>query len=515
MESKKLLSLVILVAVLIIGSFFLGSAAAQQEFVEMGIFVIVSILLWIIVTLGKNTWIVIPIFLGWSGKVSILPLPFSVSNLAIMFALGMWFLHLGTRKETFNWTFKKFDILIFAVLAFLILAFFRNPVGIRALGGTDLIGGRPYVEVLIALGAYIMLCGTTPDRVWFDRIPVLTIIAGVILAIGGAVAFFIPQVGIYLYQFYTGFVPDMTEFIGDTSSSGESQSVGRSTFLGILSSALVYYLYATKPPISNALPTNPLRMLLLTVSLVATLLSGFRGSLANQGGVFIIATVAWSGMKGVILTIVIATVVVVTIFFASVTVELPYQVQRVASFLPGDWDQKVVRSSKESTEWRVEMWREALYGDGIRNKWLGDGFGIKASEIAYHNKQKMMGTMSKDDDQRFHVLNGSLHSGPLTAVRYVGGVGLFFYLLLAVSVAVGYAKLWKMCINLNEMLIVGFFAIPAIYHPFAYTFLFGAFERDFPRLLISAGLLVMCTNLANARIRERRQEELKRSLASS
>ena len=506
MNSQKIGSLIAIIAVIVIGSSILGSSAAKGDLVQLGGFIAIVVSVAIFVIFGKSTWVLIPVFLLWDGRIAILPLPFSVSNLAIIFSVGVWCLNLLSRREVIRWDLKKIDILVGLTLCSLFLSFARNPVGIRALGETDLVGGRPYFEVAMAFVAYVMLCSIRPDLRWFNRIPILSVAAAAILAVGGAVAFFVPQIGIYMYQFYSGFMPNMEEFRNPGGGGGQAYGIGRAGYLSPLSVVLVYYLYAIRPPIKNALPTHPWGFIGLSIAALCALLSGFRGVLGAQGVFFLLGSAVWSGIRGILLTIGAAMVAIAGISFSSTLVTYPDKIQRAVSFLPGDWDDRVVRSGQESTDWRVEMWEEAMYGKGIRNKWLGDGFGIPQSEIDYFQKKELAGIATTEDQHHFNILAGSLHSGPLTAIRFVGVVGLILYLLLAFAIAVGFTKLWRSCIQYRENIMVGFFALGALYHPFKFIFIFGSYDLDFPKLLVSAGLLVLCRNLVSSQ-REKEAKE--------
>ena len=62
---------------------------------------------------------------------------------------------------------------------------------------------------------------------------------------------------------------------------------------------------------------------------------------------------------------------------------LPPNVQRALTFLPGTWEQRYKDDAEGSTEWRVEVWKVALFTERwIKNKWLGDGLGFSAAELA-------------------------------------------------------------------------------------------------------------------------------------
>ncbi len=494
MNSKSILAVAALAVTIILGSFILGSAVAQVDLIKLGGFVVAVVAIGLFIILKKNVWILIPIFFSWSGNVGILPIPFSVSNLSIMFCLAVFGLQVGTRRERIRWRPGTIDFFIGLVLVSVMISFVLNPVGIRAFGSTGLVGGRPYFEVIVGLLGYIMLCSVRPNADWLNRAPVFTMIMAAVMAVGGTIAFFIPQTGIILYQFYSGFLPDVKELLGGNELD-KGTGVGRSGYLSPLAVSLAYFIYAKRAPIANLSPTHTKSLLGLMIAAVLSLLSGFRGVLGGQGIFFVIASTAWQGFRGFLLTIMIAVVALSGIYFISATVTLPDRIQRPLSFLPGEWDRRVKDTGSESTDWRVGMWEEALYGDGIQNKVLGDGFGIRSTEVSYYRKRLAMRQISTQEEQQYYILTGNLHSGPLTAIRYVGVIGFILYTILIIYIAVRFFRLWRSCINRREAVLVGFFALPATYLPLKYLFVFGSFNVDFPQSLITAGMLVLCQNV--------------------
>ena len=494
MNNKSILAVAALAVTIILGSFILGSAVAQVDLIKLGGFVVAVVAIGLFIILKKNVWILIPIFFSWGGNVGILPLPFSVSNLSIMFCLAAFGLQVGTRRERIRWRPGTIDFFIGLVLVSVMISFVLNPVGIRAFGSTGLVGGRPYFEVIVGLLGYIMLCSVRPNVDWLNRVPVFTVIMAAVMAVGGTIAFFIPQTGIILYQFYSGFLPDVKELLGGNELD-KGTGVGRSGYLSPLAVSLVYLIYTKRAPIANLSPTYAKSLLGLIIAAVLSLLSGFRGVLGGQGIYFVIASTAWQGFKGFLFTIMIAVVALSGIYFISATVTLPDRIQRPLSFLPGEWDRRVKDTGSESTDWRVGMWEEALYGDGIQNKVLGDGFGIRSTEVSYYRKRLAMRQISTQEEQQYYILTGNLHSGPLTAIRYVGVIGFILYTILIIYIAVRFFRLWRSCINRREAVLVGFFALPATYLPLKYLFVFGSFNVDFPQSLITAGMLVLCQNV--------------------
>src|SRR5205823_5458568 len=88
--------------------------------------------------------------------ITAIPLPFKASELVILLAFGSFLvlkaLKLIRRKPTLD----AVDFFLLLTLLMLTQAFIRNPTGIEVMN-SDRIGGRPYVEVGLALIAYWVL----------------------------------------------------------------------------------------------------------------------------------------------------------------------------------------------------------------------------------------------------------------------------------------------------------------------------------------------------------------------
>ena len=72
------------------------------------------------------------------------------------------------------------------------------------------------------------------------------------------------------------------------------------------------------------------------------------------------------------------------------------------------------------------MWKEIPKGTRyISNKIMGDGFGFSRAELsAMERQQFLIGEISQEDS----MIIGSFHNGPLSAVRFVGIVGMLLLL---------------------------------------------------------------------------------------
>lgn len=485
MDSKKTVLIIAVVAVVLVGSTILGVAVGSSDFETIGGFLVVAAALAAFLGLGRNIWLLIPIFAAWSGNIKVLPLPFSVSNIAIGFAVACWLLLLVTRRIRLSFRFDTLDIWIVALLLVLFFGYLRNPVGLAALANNSNVGARPYFEIVVALCGYFMLANQRPTLKALRSVPPAILVASIVLAIGGTVAYFAPQIGIRLYIFYTGFFPNL-----DTGEYGVvEQSIGRAPFLRPLGFTVLLILFATRPPFTNLLPTRPLRLFGFASGMLLVLLSGFRSAFGAAGLFFVVGSFLWWRGRGLILCVVMAVLAIGGIVAVQSFYPLPDRLQRPLSFLPGDWDAHVVRSVEESTEWRVEMWNIVVNGNSVGNPWIGDGFGFPASELAYYGFLQQSGQILPQQLATFYLLTGDIHSGPLSTFKFVGILGLLLFASTAIHVAIRYLKLWRSIRDPLYHLPVGFFAIQAIYFPIEFLFVYGNFKTDLPELLISVGIL--------------------------
>lgn len=488
--SQKILTLAVVFAFIIISSLFLGSAVGQQDTGTVMIAVTVIILVAMFAGLGKHVWIVVPLFVSWSGSVPILPLPFSVSNLAVGFACTAWVLMLATRKIQSTYRLGMIDGLIFITLMLLVLGYFRNPVGVAAIRSGANVGARPYVVIVIATVGYLMLASQRPKLEVVAALPKWSLISAAAIGIGGTIAYFLPAIGIYMYQFYTGFKPNVGAILDPTAVS---ESVGRAGFLRPFALAGVAYVGARCFPMKALTPRQWGLALLLMIGTVLALLSGFRGTLVAIGFYFVFACWLWKRMAGVMACVMIGLIGIMLLIGIQQAVPLPERVQRTLSFLPGDWDQDVMDNAENSVEWRVEMWETVLTGDSISNWYIGDGFGFPRSELEYFTELYVSGAATPDQLATYFIITGGLHSGPLSAAKFVGIFGFVLYMVLAIVIAYRFVKLWGRIYRYGESrplhVTVGFFAIQAAYLPLKFVFIFGAYNNDLAPLILSAGVL--------------------------
>jgi O-antigen ligase len=166
--------------------------------------------------------------------------------------------------------------------------------------------------------------------------------------------------------------------------------------------------------------------------------------------------------------------------------------QRALSFLPGKWDYEAKAAAEESSEWRFYMWQQALTTpEFIKNKLLGDGFGFSAYELQIMQQEVPNGgsPFIGGDRQESQLIQGTFHSGPISAIRFVGYVGLVLYLVLSFVAAFYAWRLIRTTAATSFFPLALFIGISVIYGPIEYIFVFGGYESGFPRTIFLCGML--------------------------
>jgi hypothetical protein len=178
---------------------------------------------------------------------------------------------------------------------------------------------------------------------------------------------------------------------------------------------------------------------------------------------------------------------------------LPPNIQRSLSFLPGTWEKRYLDDAENSTEWRMEIWKEALLSDRwISNKILGDGLGFSAKELQYQMNSETPGSSIGVSGLSAHheaiLANGDYHSGPVQTVRTIGYAGLLVLLLFQIRLAVHAHRQIQRCRGTEWFPLALFIGIPLIVAPIFFVFIFGTFASASAGLLLGTAMVRMLEN---------------------
>ena len=306
----------------------------------------------------------------------------------------------------------------------------------------------------------------------------------------GIMTQFFPYTVPIIAPFYSGISVEsyLAEQIGVTPNSYRVGS------LSTVSLTLAGVLTAYFRPISLIFFTRPLWSIVFYLACVAGLLAGFRSGLVYLGVIFVVSSYFFGGLKdvaGVLTSVIVAVVLIVAVQASGVSVHPA--AQRALSFIPGPWDSDIVDAANSSTDWRVDMWKIALEGEHyIKNKLMGDGFGFSAYELQIQMQAAWGGAgYIGANATEAQLVTGAYHSGPLSAIRFVGVVGLLLFTTFIVACAIYAFQTIALAKGTPFFAPALFIGTPMIYKPFEYWVVFGAFDSDLPTAIFR----LACMNL--------------------
>lgn len=484
-----LLGLVIAGGILM--AFLLGSFVAHGDFAKIGIFAAGTVAAAICLGLGKRVWLLIPLTWLLSGRISVLPLPFSVHDLGIFAAFATFVGLMVFKKLPPLDKFKKCDLLLFLNFFYLGSVYLRNPVGTQAMG-SEMVGGRPYLDVLVALLAYWVLHHVVLNGKEGKYLPFLMSLGATIVGALGILTMKFPSLVPIIAPFYSGI--DVSTYMREQSVNNSSPEVYRATPLLGFGTTVGNTLISYFRPQQLILFFRPFWSLLYYICFLAILLSGFRSALVGLGLLSLLSSYFFGGLREMfrmLFALLAGALVVVTA--QSAGVYIPLSVQRALSFIPIEWDERAIHDAQGSSEWRFEIWKIALDGDKyIKNKTLGDGFGFSQYELQIQMQATWGGQgYIGGNEAEAQLVTGAYHSGPLSAIRYVGVVGLLLFTTLLIATAFYAWEVIGLAKNTVFFPLALFAGLPAIYRPFEYWFIFGAFDSDLPKAIFTLALLNM------------------------
>ena len=458
-----------------------GKYAGGGNVSSLGMIVAVAVLALIGIQMRARIWILIPLTSTIGGKLPFMPLPFSIQELGVLIAFG-WYLVFKAVKIVRNKpVYTMVDYVMFANLAWMASVFIRNPVGSDSLG-SDRVGGHPYFAVIVGILAWWVLSRADLTEKEARRLPFYLALGTFFDAVAGMITYKFPSTVPFLSKLYSGISADtyLAEGIGAGEASerlGFLQGGGTMSFLALCS----YFR-----PITIINPTYFFRFSLTIISLVLILFSGFRTALLMAA----FAMFAGSYFRKRIIDIwtmafVLLPILIMVILMNGVVFKLPIPAQRALSFLPGNWDANAKADAEGSVEWRQYMWKAMLTEKKyINNRWLGDGFGYTREVF-----REMLQSNAAGGVQESFLITGQVHSGPLSAIKYVGIIGFLLYLGLILASAREAVRLIHRSWGTPFFAAALFVGIPIMFSVVGYVAIFGGYDANFPQSILTVGLL--------------------------
>jgi hypothetical protein len=487
MDSGKLKA--ILVAILAtFAALYLGINAATAQF-ETIAWVLGGLTIIICLLMGRNVWLLIPFLTAVNLQLRIPGNP-NTLILALILVLGFSILLIGARKVTLVTKFGELEILICGLAICVAQVYARNPAGVWIFQ-SDVVGGKAYFIFALTIVAALYLCFLVVDERALRRIFPLVIFGSLINVSIGLLGKVFPTIGYYAGANYS---------IEETSV-GEAVDTRRATrFLevSVFGQRLALWVSCFKNPLRAAL--DPRWLLLIVLSLVCALIGGFRSGFAAIILTYIVGTWYRGGFISVLVGSFLGTGFIALIAAINLMAPLPPNVQRSLTFLPGTWEQRYKDDAKSSTEWRVEVWKEALFTDRwIENKLFGDGLGFSRQQLDYRmslteKQSNRMGTSGWDLQREGVLASGDYHSGPVSTIRVIGYIGLAFLILFQIRLAVHAHRQIVRCRGTTWYPLSLLIGIPLIWQPVFFHFIFGDFRAEAITLLMGAAMVRILEN---------------------
>jgi hypothetical protein len=455
---------------------WLGVSVATDQFDTL-LKVVAAAGLIICVLLGRKIWLLMVFLVAMN-----VPLIRGISTVDIGQALfigfsGIIFL---MRRLPLQFKFGELELWMVLIAATVVQVYLRNPVGLNIFGA-GAVGGRPYFAVGAAwLTGALMSALIVPasELKWAMRLTIIGSVAGA--------AFTTLRM-----RFGGGGGGEPTGIAASTGGVGSS----RVAIFGYLAPAIARVVGAFVSPVRACF--HPFWAPLILVSLAFAAGSGYRNVVAIVGIYYLIAIAYRGGFFSVAIASMAAAMGLGVLALFNLARPLPANWQRALSPFPGTWEERYVQAADESTEWRVAMWKEALFTDfWIQNKLFGDGLGFTRRELEMMEAMEVgqvfesMGT-GLSAQQETMMITGGYHSGPVQTIRTVGYVGLAVLMLAMIRVAVhGHREILR-CRGTEWYPVALFMVIPSIALPFVFTLVFGEFKTATSQVFLAYGMITL------------------------
>lgn len=487
MDSSAIRALIIGAIALFI-SIYLGVAAATAQ-VETIFWVVSGSTLVVCIALGTRIWLLIP-FMGALNIEFLVPGQPNTLLLAQLLVIGFSVLLFLARRIKWNLHITELELWCLLLTLLVLQVYLRNPIGINLFGGSS-VGGKAYYLYAITFVSTLLFAGlkvTIKDLKWVLPLSILGGMGNLAVAILGH---FVPTFG-----YYTGTNTMKSLNQGYNDQVVDESAATRIGFLGTFGNNLSLWISSIVSPLKACF--HPLWAVLLLTSIIIAGMSGFRNCMASVGMTLLLGIAYRSGIRGLIVSMAGGVMGLAILALTNSLHPLPPNIQRSLAFLPGTWEQRYKDDAKSSTEWRVEIWREVLLTDRwIHNKWLGDGLGFTATELAAQANVRLgarAGISGFDAHREAILANGDYHSGPVSAVRTIGYVGLVILLLAKIRLAVRAHRQILRCKGTEWFSLALLIGIPLIWSPFFFVFIFGGFSLDGASFLAGVGMVRLLEN---------------------
>jgi len=438
-------------------------------------------------TLKNNMWILIAIFLASPITLNFLPIPFSLSELAVISSTAyIFFVTLLFEKGKISLGPRHLCFPLILIVLLIVYHWFGSGGGFRVLGSANF-GARRNFSMCLALVAFVVILSAPRKSAYLIKNLPLLFLGGTIL---GVAPFLL-----------TSFFPFMSPYVnlisGNVNVEAYSQAMTQSNFteggmgrigqLSTLGVALQLCLLSYFPLTTWWRPNRWWVSVLALLALYFVIRSGFRSGLFYYVIISMAGAFFWLRWKSLLLWPPGLTVLLLIGFMHGKAYQLPFSMQRTLSFLPLEFDTGVKESAKGSNDFRQQVQDLYLLQFAGKSPWIGNGFKFDALEVTQWVAFGADSAGEGDPIRRF-ITKKDFHIGWISVYDSIGVIGFGFFLWFCWSLMyegwklipksrdyVNPLKPWLFCYLMKE--IVAFFAV------------FGAIQNIF-LILSTLGALI-------------------------
>lgn len=440
-------------------------------------------------------WHHLALVMSWNAAIAPAFLPGS-PYLWMLLAVPSLVLGFVTRSTDPDRRFLAPPSLVMSLLALvvvvLVTASCTGGMGVRALGSQQF-GGRGYFYILFAIAGFFALTSQGVPRERASLYVGLFFLSG-LTALAGNVIY---ALGPKAFPLFDIFPP--TWAVGQAMAAERVDAPEGSARIGGFSQAsvlLLCFLLARYGVRRLFDLTRPWRTALFLAAAVGILYAGYRSALLlfllTLGVVFVLEGLHRTRY----MVLALAGGLVTVLLILPVLPQMPYVIQRTLAVLPVQVSPAVRDDVRESTRWRMEMWREVAH-EAPQYILLGKGYAIDPRELELTLQATWRGRTAR---WATASLARDYHNGLLSLYMPLGGVGTvaFAWFLIA-----GGRVLRRNCregdpeLLLVNRLLYGYFLARVVF----FLFIFGSFFLD---LAVFVGLVGLGLSL-NAPVWQRRQ----------
>lgn len=327
----------------------------------------ISVLFLMIFALKDDYWMIIPFAL--TANIGAIPLggrTVSFAELAIPCVAVVYFIRQSTRSD-FKGLFQKISIFMLGYVAWAFIRYKQENIGLMILGGGDGGGARTYITIGIAFIGYLIMSSQYLNEQKCRKILNILIASSVI----GTVVHIVRYFFVGQYQI----IEDEDTFY--TWQQG----------LGVVALFMIPYIFAKYTPKTLLKELKIRHLILLAILFCCAAVSGKRAVMAAC----IAAPIVMSLLRREVITAMFCVFAIglgmIGVIVSSYVVQLPLTIQRSVSWLPGDWDQEVLKNTENS-------FRRTLNDFAIdeisKSPVLGRGFKIGVDDIMYLNDPEVI-----------------------------------------------------------------------------------------------------------------------------